>query len=188
MSASWQSDVVYPDDTASGPRLAWFCLRSQPRHEHIAARHLRQMEGVEVFQPRLRFTRSTRFGPVVVTEPMFPNYLFARFDWTASLTRVHYAPGVSGVVHFGIKWPTVPDESIAEIRALLGAEDVHVIPDEIAAGDTVQVSGGSLHGLELIVARVMPGTQRVMVLMEFLGRQMMVEVNAAIVVRRGSRC
>src|ERR1043166_9701891 len=87
-----------------GPRIAsvaWFCLRSQPKHEHIAARHLRQIENVEVFNPRIRFPRSTPAGKVIVTESMFPNYLFARFDWKLLLTRVHYAPGVSGVVHFG---------------------------------------------------------------------------------------
>ena len=89
---------------------AWFCLRSQPKHEHIAAGHLRQIEGADVFNPRMRFMRNTRLGPVTVTESMFPNYLFARFDWELLLNRVHYSPGVSGVVHFGTKWPTIPGE------------------------------------------------------------------------------
>src|SRR5262245_8514765 len=74
------------------PPVAWFCLRSHPKHEHIAAGHLRAMEGVEVFNPRIRFVRSTRLGPAPVTEAMFPNYLFARFNWRESLTRVHSAP------------------------------------------------------------------------------------------------
>src|SRR5262245_34061166 len=60
------------------PEFGWFCLRSQPKHEHIAARHLERM-GVEVLNPRIRFQRVTRHGPVQVTEAMFPNYLFARF-------------------------------------------------------------------------------------------------------------
>src|SRR5687768_2875491 len=59
--------------------VAWFCLRSQPRHEHIAARQLAQMSDVEVFNPRIRFARPTRHGPAWVTESLFPNYLFARF-------------------------------------------------------------------------------------------------------------
>jgi hypothetical protein len=37
--------------------IAWFCLRSQPRHEHIAARQLALMEDIEVFNPRIRFAR-----------------------------------------------------------------------------------------------------------------------------------
>ena len=47
---------------------AWYCVHSRPKHEHIAASHLRQLEDVEVFGPRLRFLRSTRQGPVWVTE------------------------------------------------------------------------------------------------------------------------
>jgi transcriptional antiterminator RfaH len=165
--------------------VAWFCLRSQPKHEHIAAGHLRQMEGVEVFNPRIRFPRSTRKGKVIVTEAMFPNYLFARFDWKSSLTRVHYAPGVSGVVHFGSKWPTVPDQAIQEIRALIGTQGIHVISDELAPGDLVNVSGGVFHGLSAVVTQVMPGKQRVMVLMDFLGRQTTVEVGVHSVIRHG---
>ena len=164
---------------------AWFCLRSQPRHEHIAAEHLRQMEGVEVFHPRIRFPRATQTGKVMVTESMFPNYLFARFDWKTSLTRVHYAPGVSGVVHFGTRWPTVPDRAIQEIRNLVGNGGVHLVSDQLAPGDEVQVSGGIFHGLEAIVVQAMPGRKRVLVLMDFLGRQTSVELGVDSVIRHG---
>jgi transcriptional antiterminator RfaH len=172
-------------DTAS--TVAWFCLRSQPKHEHIAAEHLRRMEGVDVFNPRIRFKRSTRTGPALVTEAMFPNYLFARFDWRTSLSRVHYAPGVSGVVHFGSRWPTVPDRAIEEIRALLGAEGVHVVSNELTPGDQVCVSGTVFHGLRAIVTQVMPGKDRVMVLLEFLGRQTAVEVGLNAIVKHSVR-
>lgn len=164
---------------------AWFCLRAQPKHEHIAAGHLRQIEGVDVFNPRMRFTRNTRLGPVTVTESMFPNYLFARFDWELLLNRVHYSPGVSGVVHFGSKWPTIPDGAIEEIRKVIGLEGVHVVPNEVAPGDEILVSGGIFHGLSAIVSKVMPGKDRVMVLMDFLGSQTAVEVNTRSIVRLG---
>src|SRR5271163_5274401 len=120
-------------------RTAWFCLRSQPKHEHIAAARLRRRESVEVFLPRIRFRRSTRKGPVWVTEALFPNYLFARFDWHKSLPIVHHSPGVSGVVHFGVHWPTISDEVINELRATLGQEEVHIIPMEVSPGDRVKI-------------------------------------------------
>ena len=167
------------------PAVAWFCLRSQPKHEHIAAGHLRQIEGVEVFNPRIRFTRATRLGPATVTESMFPNYLFARFDWETLLNRVHYAPGVSGIVHFGSKWPTVPPAAIEEIRKVIGSREAHVISNEVVAGDEISVSGGIFHGLRAIVTQVMPGKDRVMVLMDFLGRQTSVEVKVHSIVKHG---
>ena len=181
-----QSEPVPLSLHANGPScVAWFCLRSQPKHEHIAAGHLRQMEGVEVFNPRIRYPRSTRTGKVIVTEAMFPNYLFARFDWKSSLTRVHYAPGVSGVVHFGSKWPTVPEEAIKELHALIGTQGIHEVPDEVQVGDEVNVSGGVFHGLTAVVTQIMPGKQRVMVLMDFLGRQTTVEVGVQSIIRHG---
>jgi transcriptional antiterminator RfaH len=174
-------------DPVMPKQVAWFCIRSQQKHEHIAARHLAQIEDVEVFSPRIRFARSTKQGPVWVTESLFPNYLFARFEWQRSLARVYYAPGVKHVVHFGIKWPTVPDEAIQELRVNLGAEDLQVVEMDLQPGERVELSGGAFHGLKAVVTQVMPARDRVGVLMDFLGRQTMIEVSITSVVREKVR-
>ena len=161
---------------------AWFCLRSQPKHEHIAAAHLR-MHAIEVFVPRIRFKRLTRYGQVWVTEALFPNYLFARFDWHGSLRQIYHSPGVSEVIHFGTHWPVIPNEVIDSLRSSLGNEDVHVIPEAVSPGDLVQIAGGSMHGLRAVVSRVMPGAKRVAVLMDFLGRQATIELELGKVVK-----
>ena len=184
------SEVFAPEINASAvnqplPAIAWFCLRSQVKHEHIAAEHLRRMGDVEVFNPRIHYTRTTRLGPMGVTESMFPSYLFARFNWQTGLAKVHYSTGVSGVVHFGEKWPTVPDRAIEEIRAQLGADGICLLEDSIEAGETVEISGQAFLGLRAVVTQVMPGKQRVLVLMDFLGRQSMVEVGVGSIIRRG---
>jgi transcriptional antiterminator RfaH len=163
--------------------LRWFCVRAQPRHEHIAAGHLRQVP-VEVFLPRIRFRRSRRQGPVWVTEALFPTYLFARFCWTTSLRLVHHSPGVAGVVRFGDRWPTVPDELMRELQAQFAGNELRVISDELTAGDAVEISGGAFHGLTAIVSRVVPARQRVAVLLEFLGRQTCAEVPLDSVVKQ----
>jgi len=167
------------------PDVAWFCLRTQPKHEKIASHHLALMGDVEVFNPRIRFTRHTRLGPAPVTESMFPGYLFARFDWRTALARVHYANGVSCVVHFGSRWPIVPDAAIQEIRALLldGDGGVRVIEQTPAAGEEVELRGRAFEGLQGVVAQALPGSQRVMVLMDFLGRQCPVHVGMQSIVR-----
>lgn len=177
-----------PSVTAtSGPTVAWFCLRSQPKHEHIAARHLQQMEDVQVFNPRVRFKRRTRHGEVVVTEAMFPNYLFARFDWKNCLNKVHYAPGVSGVVHFGDKWPTIPDSMIEEMRSSLGDEGVHLLEDEPKVGEEVELADPAWIGWQAVITRYMPGSKRVIVLMHLLGRQNSVEVGIQSIIRKAAR-
>jgi transcriptional antiterminator RfaH len=165
-------------------QLAWFCLRSQPKHEHIAAQHLRRQANVEVFLPRIRFRRSSRRGPMWVTEALFPNYLFARLDWKTALPRVHYAPGVRGVIHFGDRWPTIPDETLEELRCAFGADQVHVMDAGLSPGDEVQIAGGVFHGLQAVITQLMPGRDRVRLLLDFLGRQATVEAHVGSVVKR----
>jgi transcriptional antiterminator RfaH len=163
--------------------LSWFCLKTQPKHEHIAAAHLRRECAIEVYLPRIRFRRSTREGPVWFTEALFPGYLFARFELAVCHRRVHHVHGVQGIVHFGLHWPTIPEGAIQELQGTVGAQEVHVIPDAFEPGDSVIISGGSLHALRAVVTRVMPSRNRVAVLLDFLGRQTVVELPQASVVR-----
>lgn len=164
---------------------AWFCVQAQPKHEHIAAARLREA-GLEVFLPRIRFKKASVRGPVWVTEALFPNYLFARFSLRTSLRLVRSAAGVSQVVHFGEEIPAVPDDVVAELRARLGSEELHVVEENFAPEDRVQIAEGALHGLAAVVTRVMPGKERVKVLLQFLGQQTTAEVDAATLVREKS--
>ncbi len=168
-----------------GDAPAWFCVRSQPKHEHIAAARLRAA-GLEVFLPRVRFKKASVRGPVWVTETLFPNYLFARFGVAESLRLVRSAPGVSTVVNFGGQVPAVPDPVIDELRRHIGADETRVLSDQLSPNDRVQISGGVMHGLTAVVTQVMPAKERVKVLLNFLGQQTTVEVAAAALVKEGN--
>lgn len=166
-------------------QLAWFCLRSQPKHEHIAAARLREVN-VEAFSPRIRFKRATRRGPAWFTEALFPSYLFARFDWHDSLRTVHHSAGVAGVVHFGDKWPTIPDAEIEELKKQFGNTEIHLINSELVPGETVKIASGAFQGLSAVVSQVMPSAQRIKVLLEFVGRQTAVEISSSSVISEKS--
>jgi transcription antitermination factor NusG len=109
--------------------------------------------------------------------------LFARFEPATWAHRIDCAPGVHGIVRFGAHCPTVPEGVIQNLSATVGPEQVHVIDETPAPGEAVRLAGGAFHGLEAVVTRVMPGRERVVVLLEFLGRQTKVEVATANVVR-----
>ncbi|HEY1786654.1 MAG TPA: transcription termination/antitermination NusG family protein, partial [Verrucomicrobiae bacterium] len=100
------------------PEPAWFCVQTQAKREYIAASNLRQDAQVEVLLPRIRYRQSTRRGPAWVTEALFLGYLFARFPLPLLLRRVQSLRGVRGVVHFGDRWPSIPDRVIAELRSV----------------------------------------------------------------------
>lgn len=167
---------------SDGP-VGWFCLRTRLKQEHIAAGHLRKELQLEVFLPRIRFRRATRQGPVWFTEALFPGYLFARFHLATAFRQVHHARAVSGIVHFGNHCPSIPDAVIADLRAAVGDEQVHVIRDELLPGEAVVISGGTFNSLSAVVTRVIPSRQRVVVLLEFLGRQTTVELDNSALVR-----
>jgi transcriptional antiterminator RfaH len=165
--------------------MAWFCLRSKLKNEHIAAAHLRKMEDVQVFLPRIRFKRATRHGSVWVKEALFPGYLFARFNWHTNFRQVQHASGVRGIVHFGKYWPMIPEKNIEELYRIVGTAELHTINQEFSPGDAVRVADGTLRGLHAVVSHVMPSRERVAVLMELLGRQTMVELTVASLVKEG---
>jgi transcriptional antiterminator RfaH len=162
---------------AMAPEPLWFCVQAQPKREHIAASNLRQDAHVEVFLPRLRYRRSTRRGPAWVTEPLFPGYLFARFPLPSLLRHVQSLRGVRGVVHFGHRWPSIPDSAITELRSLVGDAEIKILSSDLNVGDAVEVATGVFQGFPALVSRVIPRRQRVFVLLDFLGRQTAVELD-----------
>jgi len=170
------------DGLADAP--AWYCVRSQIKHEHIAAGHLRQLPGLEVFCPRVRFQRATRRGKVWFTEAMFPNYLFAHFA-LRNLRIIQAAHGVAGVVHFGNHFAPVPDEVISDLREHLDETDLKVFPEAVQPGDEVVIADGTFMGITAVVQRLMPAKDRVRVLLEFLGRPVETELASASLVKTG---
>ncbi len=164
-------DVILPESAA------WYCVRTLPKHEHIAAAQLRhQSPAVEVFLPRIRYQRTTRRGPAWVTEALFLNYLFARFELAGHLRRIQAARGVRGVVHFGTRWPAIPETAIAELKAAMGGDEMIILTQDLRPGDEVEITEGAFFGLPAVVIRIIPARQRVAVLLEFLGRQTTVEL------------
>lgn len=161
---------------------AWYCVRTRQKQEHIAAANLRQLGGVEVFNPRLRFRRATQRGPVWFTEPLFPSYLFARFELRPRLDEVRHTSGVSTVVHFADKFPSIGEETIEELRALTGGQELIVQESILEPGQEIRVANGAFQGLSAVVNQVLPAAQRVRVLLEILGRSASVEIDMADIV------
>src|SRR5215218_8199706 len=155
---------------------SWFCVHSHPKHEHIAAGNLRAL-GLEVWNPRIAFTRSTRRGPANVTESVFPGYLFTKFDLDVALDQVRYTNGVASVVHFGSRYPTVAPATIEQLKACFGGGDLLPAQEEVSPGEKLVITEGSFCGIEAIVLRTMPSRRRVQVLLDMLGTAATVELD-----------
>lgn len=156
---------------------AWYCARTKPKHEHIAAANLGKRLGLEVFHPRLRLERATRRGVVRVVEPLFPCYIFVRCILENFSDDIRHVTGISSLVHFGHKIPAVPDDAIAELKQCFESEEPMVVEDGVIPGLEVKIAEGVFMGFSGMVVRTLSAGQRVQILLDFLGRVTLAEVD-----------
>lgn len=165
---------------------AWYAIYTHTKMEKWARANLWE-RGFEVYLPLYRKQRRHARKVDWVTAPLFPRYLFVRADLEAGDRRaLTTAPGVDHLVSFGNSTPKIDDRIVAEIRAREDAEgNVRLCdPAQLKAGDTVRLHSGALYdktGLFLQSS----DADRVVVLLELLGRQVKVKVPAASVIRAG---
>jgi transcription antitermination factor NusG len=110
---------------------------------------------------------------------MFPNYVFARFNYRDQHRHVQGTLGVSTIVRFGGIPAVVPDEIVAELRASVVDQETIDIPTNIQVGEEVQLLEGPFSGLRALVTQVLPAQERIKVLLEILGMEREVEVEAS---------
>ena len=156
---------------------AWYCARTKPKHEHIAAANLRKNLNLEVFHPRLRIERATRRGVMRVSEPLFPCYIFFRCIIDEKLGEIQRTNGVNTVVHFARRIPKIADAVIEELKECFEGEETMTVKDRLSPGDEVVVVDGAFRGMCAFVLRVMSARKRVQVLLDVLGRPTPAEVD-----------
>ena len=160
----------------------WYCARTKPKHEHIAAANVRKNLKLEVFNPRLRVERATQRGVVRSVEPLFPCYIFIRCIIEEKLNEIQHTNGIGSLVHFGHKIPKVGDAIVEELQKHFEGEEPMVVEDNLSLADEVVVADGAFAGMQAKVLRIMPATQRVQILLDILGGPTAVEVNRASVI------
>jgi transcriptional antiterminator RfaH len=181
----WITNSVVGYVTQSSAVLAlldepfWFCLKAQPKREHLAATALRRQFDVECFSPRLRFRKMTKRGPVWFVEAMFPGYLFAKFVYSKQHRAVESSHGIRGIVHFGDRLATLPENIVVGLQSKVGTEEIVTVDSSLKVGQPVQITEGPFQGLEALVTRLLPAKERIRVLFEFLGRSIEMEISTA---------
>ncbi|HVJ45363.1 MAG TPA: transcription termination/antitermination NusG family protein [Luteolibacter sp.] len=163
---------------------AWYCARTQTKREHIAAEQLRGLEGVEVFCPRIRYRKATRRGKIWWMEPLFPGYLLVRFRRSEMERAVTFSKGIRGLVRFGQEIPTIPDSLVDSLRQEVHNRAAEGSPDEtftvspiVEIGEEVEIASGPFQGMRGPVVTITSATERVKVLLEFLGQKHAIDVD-----------
>ena len=160
-------------------QISWFALNTKARYEDLVAKQVRG-KGYEVFLPVYNTRRRWSDRVKELEVPLFPGYLFCRFDPLNRLP-ILTTPGVIQIVGFG-KTPIPVDES--EILALQAAVRTSTAREPwpfLQVGDKVRVECGPLSGVEGILLNI-KGGRRLVLSVTLLQRSVALEIDASWVV------
>lgn len=159
-----------------GNKLQWYALQVWSRKETSVSVQLEGL-GFECFLPTYKSQRKWSDRVKEVEQPLFPGYLFCRFDFQNRRPLV-MAPGVLQIVGNGKMPIPVEQEEIGRIQLAVASDSLRQPWPYIEVGERVRVNYGSLHGLEGILINF-KGSNRVVVSISLLQRSVAVEVDLA---------
>jgi transcriptional antiterminator RfaH len=154
---------------------AWYALYTKPRQETTVAEQLEE-RGLQTFLPEYN---ERRRGKPPNARVLFPCYLFVRVDLEAAgLSVLRWTPGLRRIVSFGGAPAKMPDEAIALVGKRLAQVEARggFLKPRFRPGERVRLREGPLAGLEAVFEGPVRPSERVRILISFLG-----EANRAVV-------
>lgn len=131
----------------------WYLVFTKPNHENIATLNL-QRQGFHTYLPLLQQHKRRRNVYQIITEPMFPRYLFINLNTEfIDLSKVRSTRGCVSLVRFGALPVKVPNELVEKLQL---EESTRFIKNkeatpEFKPGDKIQVIDGVFANYEGIV-------------------------------------
>ncbi len=160
------SEPEHPDN------LCWYAIYTKRLREHYADVKLLQLS-FETFLPLVATRRRGRCH----IRPLFPCYLFARFDAARWLYTVNHLEGVQKVITFNDRPVPVDPLIIQTLRERMEAKGYLEADRELAPGDRVRIHGTLFDGLEGQIEAVRP-RDRVVILLQTIFRRARMEIDA----------
>lgn len=155
-------------------RLPWYGVRTKSNQERVAATVL-EAKGFEPYVPTYSVRRRWSDRIVETSLPLFPGYLFCRFDSSQRLPIIS-TPGVVSVVGFGKVPAPISNREVEAVQALLDSGIPAQPHPFLREGQKVRVKGGALQGVEGLVIR-QKSDWRLIISITLLQRSIAVEVD-----------
>jgi transcriptional antiterminator RfaH len=161
--------------------MNWYAVHTKPRQESLAEFTLQRL-GVETLCPKLKQQKIIRRKRVETINPLFPGYLFARFQVETHYRAVNAGRGVQRVVALGTT-PTVVDKAIiTSIQQRVEDGYITLRPAPLSPGQRVRIHEGPFQGLEAVFEKALSDHQRAVLLLQALSYHARVVVDLANVV------
>src|SRR5215469_5655019 len=160
----------------SGDR--WYALQLRTQWESSTATMLSN-KGYETFLPTYKILKRARDRSFEASAPLFPGYLFCRFNVFDRLP-VLITPGVITVVRSG-RTPIPVENSELEAVQKMVSTGLRVEPcPYLEVGQLVRIEDGALRGIEGILTSF-KGAQRIVVSISLLRRSVALEIDRSVV-------
>ena len=158
------------------PAPLWFALQVRSRYESIVATLLRG-KGYEWFLPTYKCRRQWSDRIKEMELPLFPGYLFCRFNPQDRLPILK-TPGLISIVGIG-KTPIPVDEiEITALRSLVSLGLPSKPWPYLKVGQRVRINYGALSGVEGILIGT-KGQHRIVLSVTLLQRSVATEIDSA---------
>ena len=159
--------------------MHWYLVHTKPRQEECAQENL-ERQGYECYLPVFPKEKLRQNHMSVVNGPLFPRYLFIHLGQghaDQSWTPIRSTKGVSRLVSFGMNHAKVPDGLIDHLRSIEAIGQAN--PERLfTRGDQVRLTDGAFAGIEGVY-QMADGERRVMVLIELIGKPVVMKVDVA---------
>jgi len=158
----------------------WYVIQTKPKKEEEAASFL-STRGVEIFNPLIE-TFSVRNGRINKDlKPLFPSYIFGKFELEQDYPLVRWARGVKKVLGFGGYPIPVAEEVIQIIKDRTDTDGIVRRRSDFRPNDVVRIKSGPLKDLSGIFERWVSDNERVRILLSLIGYQPAVELHYSII-------
>ncbi|MCG6201844.1 transcription/translation regulatory transformer protein RfaH [Psychromonas antarctica] len=150
----------------------WFVVYCKSREELRAQQNL-ENQGIHSFFPKICKEKMIRGKKTIVTQALFPNYLFIFISQDdRNFTRIRSTRGINDFVRFGKEIAIASPELIKHLQAICHSiNDLKVDTSlRLKSGDKVEVLSGAFKGLAAIFSE-QDGLQRSILLLNVLNQE-----------------
>ncbi len=160
--------------------MNWYVIQTKPKKEGEAASYL-SLNGIEVFNPLMETFRLRNGRMNKELHPLFPSYIFGKFDIDLNYNLVRWARGVKKILGFGGEFIPVSEEVVELIKKRTDGNGVVKRNSHFKPNDLVRFKSGPLKDLLGIFERWVSDSERVRILLNLIGYQPIVETHCSLI-------
>ena len=170
-----------PSNPTNPSNPKWYVIQCKPREE-FRAQHFLGEKGLSTYLPRMEVAGIRGYRTVMKQKPLFPGYLFCRFDPDRSLVHVRWTQGVAKMLPESVRPVPVEDEVVAAIRSLEQKDGV-IRKKPFKKHDPIRIARGPMKDILGIFEHWASDQGRVRVLLHFINYQASVELHHSFIER-----